>query len=94
MQGCNDCSFDYDGNLWVTAPAGDIAPKPYRRSSEVITIYLINYTPAPRRGRGVYCFTSVLPSVQDIFVTIFSVTVDGRNLVFGHKHHIGIPYCG
>ena len=30
-----------------------------------------NYTPAPRRGRGVYCFTSVLPSVQDIFRHIF-----------------------
>ena len=33
------------------------------------------YTPAPRRGRGVYCFTSVrlpvLPSVQDIFRRIF-----------------------
>ena len=34
-----------------------------------------NYTPAPRRGRGVCCFTSVrlsvLPSVQDIFCRIF-----------------------
>ena len=29
------------------------------------------YNPAPRRGRGVYCFTSVLPSVQDIFRRIF-----------------------
>ena len=29
------------------------------------------YTPAPRRGRGVYCVTSVLPSVQDIFRHIF-----------------------
>jgi hypothetical protein len=33
------------------------------------------YTPAPRRGKGVYCFTSVrlsvLPSVQDIFRLIF-----------------------
>ena len=27
------------------------------------------------------------------FVAFFSVTVDGRNLIFGHKHHIGIPYC-
>ena len=35
-----------------------------------MTIYLF-YTPAPRRGRGVYCFTSVLPSVQDIFRRIF-----------------------
>uniref|UniRef100_A0A0B6ZM12 SMP-30/Gluconolactonase/LRE-like region domain-containing protein n=1 Tax=Arion vulgaris TaxID=1028688 RepID=A0A0B6ZM12_9EUPU len=34
MQGCNDCIMDYSGNLWVTAPAGDIAPSPYRRSFE------------------------------------------------------------
>jgi hypothetical protein len=29
------------------------------------------YTPAPRRGRGVYCFTSVGSSIQDIFRRIF-----------------------
>jgi hypothetical protein len=29
------------------------------------------HTPAPRRERGVYCFTSVLPSIQDIFRRIF-----------------------
>jgi hypothetical protein len=55
------------------------------------------YTTAPRRGRrGIlfYLCPSVLPSVQDIFCRIFSVTVDGRNLIFGHKHHIGIQYCG
>ena len=70
-------------------------------SSYKETIYFIStkeelqdyYTPAPRRGRGVYCFTSVRPS-KIFFVAIFSVTVDGRNLIFGHKHHIGIPYCG
>jgi hypothetical protein len=45
------------------------------------------YTPAPRRGRGVYCFTSVRPS-KIFFDAFFSVTVDGRNLIFGHKHHI------
>ena len=57
------------------------------------------YTPAPRRG--VYCFTSVRlfirPSFRPskiFFVAFFSVTVDGRNLIFGHKHDIGIPYCG
>ena len=32
MQGCNDCTFDYNGNLWLTAPAGKIAPDPYLRS--------------------------------------------------------------
>ena len=35
LQGCNDCIFDYDGNLWVTAPAGNIAPEEYARSTEV-----------------------------------------------------------
>ena len=30
-----------------------------------------DYTPAPWRGRGVYCFTSVRPSFQDIFRRIF-----------------------
>jgi hypothetical protein len=28
------------------------------------------------------------------FVAFFSVTVDGRNLIIGHKRHIGIPYYG
>ena len=35
MQGCNDCAFDYEGNLWITAPAGDIAPAEYTRSMQV-----------------------------------------------------------
>ena len=51
----------------------------------------------PRRGRGVYCFTSVRPSFRPskiFFVAFFSVTVDGRNLIFGHKLHIGTPYRG
>ena len=60
------------------------------RNSETTILF---YTPAPRRGRGVYCFTSVRPS-KIYFVAFFSETVDGRNLIFGHKCHIGIPYCG
>ena len=48
-----------------------------------------HYTPAPRRGTGVYCFTSVHSSKM-----FFSVTVDGRDLIFGHKLHIGTPYRG
>jgi hypothetical protein len=28
------------------------------------------------------------------FVTFFSATVDGRDLIFGHKLHIGTPYRG
>ena len=49
----------------------------------------------------VYCFTSVRPSVlpsfplsKIVFVAFFSATIDGRNLIFGHKLHIGMPYCG
>ena len=60
------------------------------------------YTPAPLRGRGytvlpLSVLPSVLPSFRQskiFFVTLFSVTVDGRNLIFGHTRHIGIPYCG
>jgi hypothetical protein len=48
---------------------------------------------------------SVLPSVRPsvspsfrpskiFFVTFFSATIDGRNLIFGHKLHISMPYCG
>ena len=63
----------------------------------VYNMHFYSYTPAPRRGRGVYCFISVRLSFRPskiFFVTFFSVTVDARNLIFGHKRHIGIPYCG
>jgi hypothetical protein len=55
----------------------------YSLSESILRLDFINsntyYTPAPQRGRGVYCFTSVrlsvrpsiLPSVQDIFRRIF-----------------------
>ena len=43
--------------------------------SLILSMKIYYNTPAPRRGRGVYCFTSVrlsvLPSVQDIFRHIF-----------------------
>jgi hypothetical protein len=42
--------------------------------------------------RGVYCFTSVRPKI--FFVTFFSATIDGRNVIFGHKLHISAPYRG
>jgi hypothetical protein len=58
---------------------------------------------------GVYLYThstggwvySVRPSIRPslrlskiFFVAFFSATIDGRNLIFGHKLHIGKPYCG
>jgi hypothetical protein len=47
--------------------------------------------------RGVYCFTSVRLSFRPskiFFVAFFSATIDGRNLIFGHKLHKGTPYRG
>jgi hypothetical protein len=48
------------------------------------------------KGEGGILFYLCLSfcSSKIFFVAFFSVTVDGRNLIFGHKHHIGKPYCG
>jgi hypothetical protein len=54
-----------------------------------------NYTPDP--PEGVYCFSSVRPSFRPskiLFVACFSAAIDGRNRMFCHKLHIGMPYCG
>ena len=52
----------------------------------------------PERGGGYTVLPlSVWPSFRPskiFFVTFYSVTVDGRNLIFGHKLHIGTPYRG
>ena len=57
----------------------------------------INYPPL-LEGRGgilFYLCPSVRPSVHPrYFSAHFSLTIDDRNLIYGHKHHIGIPYCG
>ena len=69
-----------------------------------ILSHLLIIPPLHRRG-GVYCFTSVRPSVlpsvclsfrpsKIFFVAFFSATIAGRKLIFGHKLHIGTPYRG
>jgi hypothetical protein len=75
----NEITIQYNSNLYKT-----------NIKHGKISLY-----PRSLKGEGVYCFTSVRPSFRlskIFFVTFFSVTVDGRNLIFGHKHHIGIPY--
>jgi hypothetical protein len=32
--------------------------------------------------------------IYPFLVTFFLATIDGRNLIFGHKLHIGTPYRG
>ena len=53
------------------------------------------YPCSPEGEGGIlfYLCPSVRPS-KIFFVTFFSATIDGRNLIFGHKLHIGMPYCG
>ena len=56
--------------------------------------YLI-IPPLPEGRGGILLY--LCPSFRSsklFFVTFFSVTVDGRNLIFGHKLHIGTPYRG
>jgi hypothetical protein len=60
----------------------------------------------PYRGKRFWTHqipTSCLPTllifihiehICSFFVAFFSTTIDGRNLIFGHKLHIGIPYRG
>ena len=60
----------------------------------------------PYRGKRFWTHqipTSCLPTllifiyiehICSFFVTFFSATIDGRDLIFGHKLHIGMPYCG
>ena len=58
-----------------------------------------NYTvflyPRSTGGGGIlfYLCPSFRPS-KIFYVAFFSATIDGRNLIFGHKLHIGMPYCG
>ena len=48
--------------------------------------------PLPEGGGGYTVLPlSVRPS-KIFFVTFFSATIDGRNLIFGHKLHIDMPY--
>ena len=63
------------------------------------SVILIIIPPTHRRGYTVLSLSvlpSVCPSVRPkiFFVAFFSATIDGRNLIFGHKLHIGTPYRG
>ena len=60
-----------------------------------VTFFL--YPRSPKGGGYTVLPLSVCPSFRPskiFFVAFLSVIVDGRNLIFGHKHHIGIPYRG
>ena len=53
--------------------------------------FLFLYPRSPKGEGGILFY---LCSSKIFVVAFFSVTVDGRNLIFGHKLHIGTPYHG
>ena len=60
----------------------------------ILPLFLLFLYPRSPTGEGgilFYLCPSFRPS-KIFLVAFFSVTVDGINLIFGHKHHIGIPY--
>ena len=63
------------------------------RSTHLLPILDLIIPPLPEGGGGGYTALplSVRPS-KIFFVTFFSATIDGGNLIFGHKPHIGMPY--
>ena len=50
--------------------------------------------PLPEGGGGYTVLPLFVCPSKIFFVAFFSVTVDGRNLIFGHKLHIDTPYRG
>jgi hypothetical protein len=56
--------------------------------------FYIFIPPLPEGGGGYTVLPLSFRPSKIFFVTFFSVTVDGRNLIFGNKRHIDIPYCG
>ena len=64
-------------------------------TSRYIFEIFVLFPRSPKGEGGIlfYLCPSFRPS-KIFFVPFFSVTVDGRNLIFGHKRHIVIPYCG
>jgi hypothetical protein len=44
--------------------------------------------------KNVHICSMCIKTYCTFFVAFFSATIDDRNLIFGHKLHIGMPYCG
>jgi hypothetical protein len=80
---------------------GIVIPPLHRRGVYCFTSVRPSFRPSVRPSVLPSVLPSVRPSVSPsfrpskiFFVTFFSATIDGRNLIFGHKLHISMPYCG
>ena len=61
--------------------------------SSFVCFLIIPHSPKGEGGILFYLCPSFRPS-KIFLVAFFSATIDGRNLIFGHKLHIGTPYLG
>jgi hypothetical protein len=71
----------------------------YTGISYTHTMYVTLVIPLLPEGGGGYTVLplSICPSFRPskiFFVAFFLATIDGRNLILGHKLHIGTPYRG
>jgi hypothetical protein len=55
---------------------------------------LLLYPHSTREGGILYYLCLSFHPSKIFFIAFISATIDGRNLIFGHKFHIGMPYCG
>ena len=56
-------------------------------------LYIFLYPRSPE-GEILFYLCPSFHLSKIFFIAFFSATIDGRNLIFGHKLHIGTPYCG
>jgi hypothetical protein len=78
-------------NAFFSETTNMIKAKLYTNIHWMVLYKLYVFVPSlPRGGGGILFY--LCPSVQDIFRHIF--LRNGRNLIFGHKLHIGTPYRG
>ena len=64
------------------------------KSTRLLPILDLIIPPLPEGGGGYTVLPLFVRPSKIFFVTFFSATIDGRNLIFGHKLHIGMPYRG
>jgi len=83
MQGCNDCALDSQGRLWVTAPAGPIAPRAYARSETEAfgCVYLASPIPGQSWSDPRCECTAVKVAAGFLFSNGIVVTPDKKRLV-------------
>uniref|UniRef100_UPI0021C4C9AF Diisopropyl-fluorophosphatase n=1 Tax=synthetic construct TaxID=32630 RepID=UPI0021C4C9AF len=75
MQGCAYCAFDYEGNLWITAPAGEVAPADFTISLQ-------------EKFGSIYCFTTDGQMIQVDTAFQFPAGIAVRHMNDGRPYQL------